>query len=95
MDFDSLIDLDLSSSLNNATETATDITFNRLTDTSYTAGDVVEQPFSVNDDTSGRVSELIQFTFPVTTISSTPTISQTVFEDGNTVTQDGILISES
>lgn len=95
MDFDSLIDIDLSSSVNHATETATDITFNRLTDTSYTAGDVVEQPFSVNDDTSGRVSELIQFTFPVTTISSTPTISQTVFEDGNTVTQDGILISES
>lgn len=95
MDFDSLIDLDLSSSLNNTTETVTDITYNRLTDTSYTAGDVVEQPFSVNDDTSGRVSELIQFTFPVTTLSSTPTISQTVFEDGNTVTQDGILISES
>ena len=95
MDFDSLIDLDLSSSLNNTTETVTDITYNRLTDVSYTAGDVVEQPFSVNDDTSGRVSELIQFVFPVTTLSSTPTISQTIFEDGNTVTQDGILISES
>jgi hypothetical protein len=84
--------LDLSQ-VNHGTDT--DITYNRLTDTSYTAGDVVEQPFSVNDDTSGRVSELIQFTFPVTTLSSTPTISQTVFEDGNTVTQDGILISES
>jgi hypothetical protein len=85
--------LDLSSEVNHGTDT--NIVYNRLTDTSYTAGDVVEQPFSVNDDTSGRVSELIQFTFPVTTLSSTPTISQTVFEDGNTVTQDGILISES
>ena len=73
----------------------TDVVYNRLTDVSYTAGDTVEQPFSVNDDTSGRVSELIQFTFPVTTLSSTPTISQTVFEDGNTITEDSILISES
>ena len=64
LDFAPLIDLDLSSSLNNATETVTDITYNRLTDVSYQAGDTVEQPFSVNDDTAGRVSELIQFTFP-------------------------------
>jgi hypothetical protein len=64
IDFAPLIDLDLSSSLNNTTETATDITFNRLTDVSYQAGDTVSQPFSVNDDTAGRVSELIQFTFP-------------------------------
>ena len=85
--------LDLSSQLNHGTDT--DITYNRLTDVSYQAGDTVEQPFSVNDDTSGRVSELIQFIFPVTTISNTPTINQTVYEDGNTVTEDSILISES
>ena len=85
--------LDLSANVNHGTDT--DITYNRLTDVSYQAGDTVEQPFSVNDDTSGRVSELIQFTFPVTTISNTPTINQTVYEDGNTVTEDSILISES
>jgi hypothetical protein len=54
--------LDLSSEVNHGTDT--NITYNRLTDVSYQAGDTVEQPFSVNDDTAGRVSELIQFTFP-------------------------------
>jgi hypothetical protein len=54
--------LDLSSQVNHGTDT--DVVYNRLTDVSYQAGDTVEQPFSVNDDTAGRVSELIQFTFP-------------------------------
>ena len=85
--------LDLSDNLFHGTDT--DNNYNRLTDVSYQAGDTVEQPFSVNDDTSGRVSELIQFIFPVTTLSSTPTINQTVYEDGNTITEDSILISES
>ena len=64
LDFAPLLKLDLSSSLNNTTETVAGVTYNRLTDLSYTAGDTVEQPFSVNDATAGRVSELIQFTFP-------------------------------
>jgi hypothetical protein len=54
--------LDLSPQVNHGTDT--DITYNRLTDVSYTAGATVSQPFSVNDATAGRVSELIQFTFP-------------------------------
>jgi hypothetical protein len=56
--------LDLSSSVNHGTDT--DITYNRLTDTSYTAGDVVEQPFSVST-TGNKVYDLVKFTFPVTT----------------------------
>jgi hypothetical protein len=84
--------LDLSQ-VNHGTDT--DVVYNRLTDLSYTAGDTVEQPFSANDATAGRVSELVQFTFPVTTLSNTPTISQTVYEDGNTITEDSLPIYES
>ena len=54
--------LDLSDNLFHGTDTDND--YVRLTDVSYQAGDTVEQPFSVNDDTAGRVSELVQFTFP-------------------------------
>ncbi len=54
--------LDLSDNLFHGTDT--DNNYIRLTDVNYQAGDIVEQPFSVNDATAGRVSELIQFTFP-------------------------------
>jgi hypothetical protein len=83
--------LDLSASVNHGTDT--DVVYNRLTDVSYQPGDAVEQPFSVTTS-DGKVSDLVQFTFPVTTLSNTPTISQLVYEDGNTITEDSTLISE-
>jgi hypothetical protein len=65
LDFAPLLDLDLSSSLNNTTEAVAGVTYNRLTDLSYTAGDAVEQPFSVST-TGNKVYDLVKFTFPVT-----------------------------
>jgi len=84
--------LDLSSQVNHGTDT--DVVYNRLTDISYKAGDTVEQPFSVST-TGNKVYDLVKFTFPVTNLSSTPTISQIIYEDGNTITEDSIPIYES
>ena len=72
----------------------TDVVYNRLTDVSYTAGDTVEQPFSVST-TGNKVYDLVKFTFPVTTLSNTPTISQILTQDGNTITEDSSPIYES